>query len=161
MRSTIFAADPTLEGNIMAGLYSLGVTEGWDPTQTTPNTAFSNLNATFGSTTASTVNATYKIPMETYTNVTKTQMGVLTSGFRYGIAPNNVNWNKCPVPVPEFAPAPTAGIAFPSGFEVVSGGISNGRKILLRSVWVAEGATSPRAVYNDMNLVVYARDSGW
>jgi hypothetical protein len=85
-------------------------------------------------------------------------MGVLTSGFRYGIAPNNVNWNKCPVQIPEYAPAPTAGSQFPSGFEVVSGGLPGGRKIMLRSVWVAEGATSPRSVYNDMNLVVYARD---
>lgn len=147
--------DSVLQGNILAMLKASGLTTAWDPTQTDPSQAFVTFGgASYG--TASTgvtgVNGTYTIPMETYYNVTKVQPGILSTGFRYGISPNSANWKSAPVQVPLFA---TGAGAFPSGFEVAAGSNSSGRQVMLRSVWVAEGANGGkvRAVYNDINMV--------
>jgi hypothetical protein len=142
----------------------MGVPTAWDPSQTAPVSAFVSLTAAaFGSTTAPVFTYAssamgYTIPMEVYTNITQITTGLLTTGFRYGISPNSNNWVQCPVQIPLYAPVGAPGVAFPNGFEVVSGGTSAGREIMIRSVWVAEGAASPRAVYNDINMVDYLRD---
>jgi len=155
-----YASDGVFESNIMACMKSRGVSEGYDPTQTDPTLAFTNFGSVaFGtSSPAFTSDPNYVVPMDVATNVTKCPSGILTSGFRYGISPNSNNWRSSPVQVPLFAPVTTVGVAFPNGFEVVTGGGAAGRQVMIRSVWVAEGAITPRAVYNDVNMVDYARD---
>ena len=150
--------DGVLQGNILAGLKAQGVTVAWDPTQADPSVAFVTFSsAAFGTASGgvTALSANYNIPMETYTNVTKTPSGILTTGFRYGISPNANNWRVCPIQVPLFAPVTTVGLAFPNGFEVAAGNNPSARQIMIRSAWVAEGASSPKigAVYNDINMV--------
>jgi len=153
--------DPVLEGNILAGIKAnnSAMTVAWDPTQTDPSQAFVGFQTAAFNTASTGVTAlessSYKIVMDVATNLTKTRSGILTTGFRYGISPNTNNWNSCPVQIPLFAAVTTAGVAFPNGFEVAATSNPSGRQVMIRSVWVAEGASSPgvRAVYNDINMV--------
>lgn len=153
-----YSQDSVLEGNILAGIKAQGMTVAWDFTQADPSQAFVTFgNAAYGtaSTSVTHLDAPYTIAMETYSNVATTRSGILTAGFRYGISPNTNNWNSCPVQIPLFAAVTTAGVAFPNGFEVAATSNPSGRQIMLRSVWVAEGANGShvRAVYNDINMV--------
>ncbi len=153
-----YSQDPVLEGNVLAGIKAAGMTVAWDFTQSDPNQAFVAFGtAAYGtnSTSVTALSAGYTIAMDTYNNVTVTRSGILTSGFRYGISPNTNNWKSCPVQIPLYAAVAAPGTAFPNGFEVAASSNPTGRQIMIRSVWVAEGANGSRvrAVYNDLNMV--------
>ena len=153
--------DNTLEANIMACLASQGISIAYDPSQSDPSQAFVSFGGAvgYGGSPGSAVTLTnYTILNETTTNLTRVTAGILTNGFRYGVSPNTINWKNCPVQIPLYATVMAAGTEFPNGFEVATGGNSSGREVMIRSVWVAEGASNPRAVYNDINMVDYIRD---
>lgn len=86
--------------------------------------------------------------------VTRMVTGLTGNTYRYGISPNSASWPDAPKVVPRFA-APNG--AFPGGFEVGVVGPSGGRKVLLRSVLVAQGAF-PHPRGNDLTLVTAVRD---
>jgi type II secretory pathway pseudopilin PulG len=152
-------ADPVLQTNICHWLAEKGVTAGWDPSQTDPSQAF----VTFGTSGAVALFAgqagTYKIPQEQSLVLTRVSSGILSNGFGYGICPNTIGWKDSPpIAVPQYAPTPTtAGAPFPGGFEIGVGGVSAGRKVLVRAAWVAKGA-SPKVEYNDISMVNAVRD---
>lgn len=153
--------DNILEANIMACLASQGISIAYDPSQSDPSQAFVSFGGVVGyggSPGNAVALASYTIPMETTTNLTRVTAGILTNGFRYGICPNTNNWNKCPVQIPIFATVAAVGTEFPNGFEVAAGGNSSGREVMIRSVWVAEGGNGPRPIFNDINMVDYIRD---
>jgi type II secretory pathway pseudopilin PulG len=151
-------SDSTLQTNICHWIASKGVTVGWDPSQTDPHQAF----VTFGTTGAVALFAgqagAYTIPQEQVILLTRVTSGVLSTGFGYGICPNALGWKNAPIVVPQYAPTPTAStVQFPGGFEIGVGGVSEGRKILVRSAWVAQGG-SPKIEYNDISMVNEIRD---
>lgn len=98
--------------------------------------------------------ATVTIAQASWRVLTHLQTGIMGMSYRYGVSPNTSGWVDAPRPVPLFA---QVSADFPGGFEVGVVGPPSGRKVLLRSVWVAQGPfPKPRA--SELTLVTSAKD---
>jgi len=162
--SSINTVDTTLRGRVVQWLSKstaptnfpgAPITLAYDPSQTDPATAFYNLNFAAGTYTAM---ATPRIPQASWSILTKAASGILSGGFRYGIAPNTAGWRNAPpstAAVPQYA---TASTTYPGGFEVGLIGSSAGVQVLTRSLLVARGAVR-QTIYNDLTMVHNAKDA--
>ncbi len=128
---------------------------GFDPTQTTPSTAFYTLSG--GSSFIAVAPAS--ITEGPVTVLSHIFTGVISSGFGYGVSPNSTLFPGDPVTVPQFATAATAtGSYFPGGFEVGISGESEGMQVMVRQALVAQGA-APNIIWNNNVSVVNVRDT--
>jgi prepilin-type N-terminal cleavage/methylation domain-containing protein len=155
--------DTTLLGDVCKYLlntayFSSGVaiSNAWDPTQGTAAGAFYTITSTspyYAATAgAAVITEAQCLP------VTRINSGILSTGFTYGVCPNTLSWNSCPVTVPEFCTTPsTSATKYPGGFEVGISGSSDGMEVLVRSVLAAKGAAK-LPVINDSTLISNVKD---
>ena len=150
--------DSVLKKNTIEALYTNGINYAWNTSilETSINNAFYNLNSDGN------------IPLNSNHQIIKNQDKILThmftgtmgGGFRYGIscntvdAANNVIWSGISKKIPQYA---IASGNFPGGFEVIVVGSTSGRKVLIRSVLVAEG-TMPGLIADDQVVLCSTRD---
>lgn len=126
-------------------LYADSVTYAWDPTVTSPSSAFYSLNAV-GTTTAQ---PGHYLQQDSYKEMTRFARGVIWGKYRAGVSPNtggSLNTNQ---PVPEYA---TASGKFPSGFEIIIIGPRSAHRVFIRLVLVAEGASNLLVAYENSVL---------
>jgi type II secretory pathway pseudopilin PulG len=166
--------DIVAQNNAVSFILSQGLTYAWDSSQEAVTSAFYKITfsnpvnsapASFVPLTAVTITqasvsfstgsaAGTFIQPPTY--LTQVSQGMMSSGFSYGISPNTSGWKDAPpVAVPQYA---AASGSFPGGFEVVVGGTPAGRRVLLRSCWVAKGG-APKVIYNDLTSIETVKDN--
>jgi prepilin-type N-terminal cleavage/methylation domain-containing protein len=148
--------DPNLQIQVVKWLATAGtaatgsqaITLAWDPTQSVVTSAFYTLNS--AGVTAAVSGQT--IPQSDWTYMTHMSPGIMSNGFKYGVASNSPPWNYVPA-------VPLYGLAASNlgGFEVGLEGNSLGEQVLLRCLLVAQGS-APKIIYNDMTSVDTIRD---
>ena len=143
-------SDTIKRKNTVSALCTNGITFAWNVSATDVSTAFSTMSAT-GLIQPS---PNHQIPETEHKILTNILTGITGGGYRYGISPNSSGWAKAPKIVPQYA---VANNDFPGGFEVVVTGPSAGRKILIRSVLVAQGSM-PNIIGDEQLIVCSARD---
>lgn len=149
-----------LQKRAVTALSNMGVTMAFDTSQTTLASAFHGVTV-LPSTPVTIMPSLPLAPatgvtlfQQQWANLTQVQTGMLTNGFRYGIACNSAQWKDLPVQVPQFG---VTNVSYPGGFEVGLGGTAAGREVMIRSVLAAQGA-SPKVATNDLVVSTNAKD---
>lgn len=143
-------SDNVKKENTIIALISSGINYGWLPSEMDVSSAFYTLEGD-GSLNLS---ASHNIEKHQHKVLTDILTGIMGSGYRYGISPNTSGWNEAPKTVPLYGEADDD---FPAGFEIAIVGQSGGRKVLIRSVLVAQGS-SLHAVGDEMQHITSVRD---
>lgn len=142
--------DSTKRANTVKALYNNKIYFAWNASAPLPTNAFFSLTADGAILPLS----NHKIQLSVWSNLTNIVTGIMAGGYRYGVSPNTAGWTKAPKVVPQYA---TADGSFPGGFEVVIVGPSSGRKVLLRSVLVAQGSM-PNIIGSEQQIVCNTKD---
>jgi len=146
-------SNATKKYSTVAALVSAGVEHCWEPSATDIAVAFSTFTVIAGSGTV-TLEPAHILAPGKYKTLTSITTGIMGGGYRYGISPNTSGWDTILKTVPLYA---TPSGNFPSGFEVGITGASAARKVLVRTVIVAQGSMS-KMVADEQTIVVAARD---
>ena len=137
--------------NTVIALRNSGILYSWNPSASSATGFF-----TLGGSGVITSSATHQIQRDKYKILTQMTTGIMGGGYRYGISPNSAGWGRAPKVVPVYA---TASGNFPSGFEVVIVGSAGARKVLVRSVLVAQG--SMKSILADERLIISSARDLW
>lgn len=124
-------SDPVKNSNTIKALISSGVNFCWNPSETNVSAAFS----AFGANGTMTAAPSHYVAKNKQSILTSIITGIIGSGYKYGISSNSAGWTRAPKVVPVYA---AASGSFPGGFEIAVVGPSGGRKVLIRSVIVAQ-----------------------
>jgi len=161
--------DGALKSKVIAGLVDSGIIYAWNTSDVYADTSGSTKTfyrlAKTGPTSGN-INPqpNHIIEKYQYTILTEMATGIMGGGYGYGISGNSVNRNSAGTVISYLWSAPKEvpqyGITsgdFPGGFEVVIVGPASGRKVLLRSVLVAQGSM-PGILADDQLVLCSARD---
>lgn len=124
---TVFRSSPTAPGIIVDSLKAMGLDMVWKAHAEAASKAFYELAVDMGK--QSPVNHTVYMSNAELVSASSNLSGM----HHHGVAPNGKGVN---LSVPKFAAQSTG---FPNGFEVLVGGPTTGRKVLLRLVLLGEG----------------------
>lgn len=127
-------------------LYNDNVRYAWDPTATSPSSAFYSLGAG-GSITGPL--ASHYLLQDTYEEMTRFARGIIWGKYRAGVSPNTGGSFNTDQPVPKYA---IASGKFPSGFEIGIIGPRSAHRIFIRLVLVAQGPSNLLVAYENMVL---------
>ncbi len=145
-----FTAGPSLRQQMIVQAFAaLGLTHAWNPSQIDYAASFFKLKADG---TMPGEPGAYEIERLTETPLMTVQKA--TSGYRYGVAPNTDPATNPKHPVPLYT-VPNGD--FPSGFEVMVGGISSNRQVFYRLVLAAE-STSVTTISVEQAQLTTVRD---
>ena len=144
----------TKKSSTIAALSDSGILMCWDPSATSPSVAFSSVTKTGTDTGTLTLQASHKIPMDSYKVLTQITTGLMGGGYQYGVSPNTSGWADVRKEVPAYA---TESGLFPGGLEIGIAGPSGGRKVLIRSVIMARGSMQS-IIVDEQIIIACARD---
>ena len=142
--------DSVQRANTVKELVNQGISYCWDPFAIDASAAFFSM----GSDGSITPNPGHTIQKDKHKILTDIRTGIMGSGYKYGISPNTSGWGRAPAVVPQYA---SASGNFPGGLEVIVIGSSMGRKVLVRTVLVAQGSMAS-IIGNDQALVCSVHD---
>jgi len=129
----------------ITALYNNNVRYAWNPTATSPSSAFYSLNI------AGTITAQsgHYIQQDAYKEMTRFARGVIWGKYRAGVSPNTGGSFNTNHPVPEYA---TASGRFPGGFEIGIIGPRSAHRVFVRLVLVAQGTSNLLVAYENSVL---------
>ena len=136
----------TKKSNTIIALRNNNILYAWDPTVTSPSSAFYSLN-TGGS--MSGVSG-HMIQQDTQKEMTKFARGILWGRYRAGISPNTGGSFTTTQTVPKYA---AASGYFPAGFEIGIIGPRSAHRVFIRMVLAAEGPSNLKVAYENTVLI--------
>lgn len=127
------------------GFYNRNIRFAWDPAALSPSSAFYILNSDG----TLTLSAAHTLIQDECKDMTRFARGIAWGRYRAGISPNTGGAARISQRVPSYGQASNM---FPSGFEVVVTGPRSAHRILVRTVFIAQGASSMLVGYENMTL---------
>lgn len=141
------------KSNVVNSLINRGVDYCFYASRYNVADAFYKLETSVG-TGQMTLDTTHTITKKGYKILTKMLTAMMGRSYSYAVAPNTAGFPNIRYPVPLYA---NASGSFPAGFEIGICGLSAGRKVLVRSVLMAQAGIGS-FVTNEMFVISNSRD---